>query len=168
VSVTAKVAALLNPSADDAIAFSANRVTGRQVRNRPYETKPYWDVERARLGDAREVPVELVVNGIAVATKNLVADGALRDMTFDNVKLDRSSWVAMRILPTSHTNPVFVIVGDRPIRARRSIEWCLQSLEKCWEQKQRFYTKPGELELAQAAWDHARQVYRARLAEAGE
>ena len=39
-----------------------------------------------------------------------------RDMTFD-VKLERSSWVAVRILPSSHTNPVFVLVGGKPIRA---------------------------------------------------
>ena len=108
--------------------------------------------------------MELLVNGFAVARKNIVADGREQDVNFE-VEIPRSSWVAMRILPTSHTNPVFVIVGDKPIRDKRSIDWCLQSLDKCWEQKQKFYTKPGELELARAAWEHAREVYRQRLAE---
>jgi hypothetical protein len=26
------------------------------------DEKPYWDLERARIGDTRQVPVELVVN----------------------------------------------------------------------------------------------------------
>ena len=28
-----------------------------------YDEKPYWDIERARIGTPREVPVELIVNG---------------------------------------------------------------------------------------------------------
>ena len=39
-----------------------------------------------------------------------------------------SSWVALRVLRSSHTNPFFVLVGDKPIRAsRRSAEWCLRA-----------------------------------------
>ena len=42
------------------------------------------------------------------------------------------------VLPSSHTNPVFVLVGDRPIRAsRRSAEWCLDAVDVCWEQKKK-------------------------------
>ena len=43
---------------------------------------------------------------------------ALRDVSFD-VPIERSSWVALRILGTAHTNPVFVVVGGKPIRASR-------------------------------------------------
>ena len=36
----------------------------------------------------------------------------------------RSSWAALRVYPSAHTNPVFVLVGGRPIRAsHRSAEW---------------------------------------------
>ena len=35
-----------------------------EMQRRPYQQKPYWDIERARIGQTREVPVELVVNGI--------------------------------------------------------------------------------------------------------
>ena len=44
--------------------------------------------------------------------------------------IERSSWIAARILPSSHTNPMFAIVADAPIRAsRRSAEWCLECRE---------------------------------------
>ncbi|MEA3207532.1 MAG: hypothetical protein QOE70_589 [Chthoniobacter sp.] len=154
VRVTAKVAARLGEKPND------------QIRRAPSGQKPYWHLERARLGDTREVPVEVVVNGQAVAVKNIVADGTLTDVSFD-VKLERSSWVALRILPSSHTNPVFVLLGDQPIRAsRRSLEWCLQCVDQCWSQKERTYA-PAELADARQAYEHARLVYRQRLAEAG-
>lgn len=94
----------------------------------------------------------------------ILADGQQRDISFDT-QIEKSSWVAMRIFPSSHTNPIFVTVGGKPIRAsRKSVEWCLQSVENCWEQKERFI-KEDEIEDAKAAYDHARMVYRKRLAE---
>ena len=123
-----------------------------------------WSIEQARVGDTREVSVELVVNGYPVARKNIVADGKLQDIDLET-KLERSSWVAVRILPSSHSNPVFVLVDGKPIRAsKRSAEWCLKGVDQCWSQKERFY-KPAEMAEAKAAYDHARQVYRERLAE---
>jgi len=92
------------------------------------------------------------------------ADGTFRDLTFD-VKLDRSSWVAVRIYPSSHTNPVFVLVGGKPIRAsKRSAEWCLKGVDQCWSQKERAI-RPAEQEAAKAAYDVAREAYRKVLAE---
>ena len=112
------------------------------------------------------LPVELLVNGVPVATQRIPADGEMRQVSFANVKIERSSWVALRILPSSHTNPVFVMVGDKPVRAsRRSIDWCLKGVDACWNQKSRTY-KPEEMETARAAYDHAREVYRRRLPEA--
>ena len=156
VRVSAKVAARLDDKPDAAL---------KAMR---YDKKPYWHIERARLGDTREVPVELIVNGYPVAKKNIVADGSLADITFD-VKLERSSWVALRILPSSHTNPIFVLVDEKPIRAsRRSAEWCLKGVEQCWTQKKKLIAA-GELADAEKAYDHAREVYRKLLAEsAGE
>jgi hypothetical protein len=110
------------------------------------------------------VKVEVVVNGYPVASKVVRADGELRDLAFD-VPIERSSWVALRILGSSHTNPVFVTVGGKPLRAsRRSVEWCLKSVEQCWSQKERFIA-PAEKQDAIEAYEHARKVYRARLAE---
>lgn len=48
-----------------------------------------------------------------------------------------SSWVAVRILPSVHTNPVFVEVGGQRIRHRRSEEWLRKAVDVCWSQKER-------------------------------
>jgi hypothetical protein len=152
IKLTAKVAARLNEQPDPAL------------RKRDYAQKPYWDIERARIAATREVPVEVIVNGYPVARKNIVADGTLRDVSFD-VKVDRSSWVALRILPSSHTNPIFVLVDGKPIRAsRRSAEWCLKGVDRCWSQKEKFI-RAKEKEQARLAYDHARAAYRKLLGE---
>jgi hypothetical protein len=152
VRVTAKVAALLD------------KEPRPEVRKRPYADKPYWDIERARLGDSRQVPVELIVNGYPVARQNIEADGSQRDLSFE-ARIDKSSWVAIRILPSSHTNPIFVLVDGKPIRAsRRSAQWCLDGVERCWQQKERFI-KSDELADAKQAYEHARETYRNLVAE---
>ncbi len=94
-----------------------------------------------------------------------MADGQLRDVAFE-VPIERSSWVTMRILGSSHTNPVFVLVAGQPIRAsRHSAQWCLDCVDQCWSQKERTYAAP-EIDDAKAAYEHARQTRRQVLAEA--
>ncbi|MSU24991.1 MAG: hypothetical protein EXS32_14380 [Opitutus sp.] len=152
IHATAHVAARLNPA------------PAPDIKRRPINAKPYWDIERARIGESREVAVELIVNGYPVAKKNISANGTAQDVAFD-VAIERSSWVALRILPSSHTNPIFVVVGDQPIRAsRRSAEWCLAGVDRCWSQKERFI-KPAEMSDAKDAYSHAREVYRRLIAE---
>jgi hypothetical protein len=98
------------------------------------------------------------VNGAVVASRAIVADGRVRDLAFD-VPIEKSSWIAARILRSSHTNPVFAIVDGKPIRAsRQSAEWCLTAVNQCWTQKAPLI-RPAEREAARAAYDHARQVY---------
>ena len=155
VRVTVKAAARLDASPND------------MVRNAAYDVTPYWDLERARIGIRREVPVQIVVNGEVVASQPLAADGVVRDLSFD-VRIDRSSWIAARILPSSHTNPVFALVGGKPIRAsRESIQWCLTAVNQCWTQKAP-KIKASEIDAARQAYDHARSVYSQRLAEAAQ
>ncbi|HEX4948864.1 MAG TPA: CehA/McbA family metallohydrolase [Blastocatellia bacterium] len=152
VRVTAKVAALLNEKPNDVIRKSS------------YNKQPFWDIERARLDNSREVPVEVIVNGFPVARKTIVADGTMRDVAFD-VKLERSSWIALRVLPSSHTNPIFVLVDGKPIRAsRKSAEWCLQAVDRCWSEKVKKIAEKERPE-AERAYEHARQVYRRIVAE---
>src|SRR5262245_43994749 len=71
--------------------------------------QPYWHIERARVGKTREIPVELIVNGHAVEKKLLEADGHVEQLEFDYTP-ERSSWMALRVLPAAHTNPIFVEV----------------------------------------------------------
>jgi hypothetical protein len=76
------------------------------VRALKYDEKPYWDLERARIGDTRQVPVKLVVNGNPVARQKILADGTTHELVFQAC-ITKSSWVALRILASSHTNPFF-------------------------------------------------------------
>ncbi|MEO6183184.1 MAG: CehA/McbA family metallohydrolase, partial [Verrucomicrobiota bacterium] len=155
IKVTANVAARLNEQPNPAL------------QKLDYAKKPYWDIERARIEYSREVPVEVIVNGYPVAKKNIMADGNLQEVSFD-VKIDRSSWVALRILPSSHTNPIFVQVDGKPIRAsRRSAEWCLKGVDQCWSQKEKFI-KAEEQEEARQAYEHARVAYGKILSESTE
>ena len=79
--------------------------------------------------------------------------------------INKSSWVAVRILASSHSNPIFVLVGDKPIRAsKRSVQWCLDGVDKCWEQKERFI-KADEIADAKEAYQHARSTYRDLLSQ---
>ena len=139
-------------------------VPNDEIRKQPYDQKPYWDLERARIGDTREVPVEIVVNGKGVASQNLAADGRVRTMEFD-VPVMGSSWIAARVLPAAHTNPVFVLMNGRPVRAsRQSAEWCLNAVNQCWTQKAP-RIRASELGAARKAYDHARDVYRQLIGE---
>jgi len=155
VQVRLRAAAYLNP------------VPNEEIRARASDQQPFWDIERARVGTSREVPVELIVNGNAVASKNIAADGQLRDVSFD-VPIDKSSWIAVRILSSSHTNPIFALVADKPIRAsRRSAEWCLAAVNQCWTQKAPAI-RSAERDAARAAYDHAREVYKQLIAESAD
>ena len=134
------------------------------VRARRPDEKPYWDVERARIGDTRDVAVEIVVNGQAVGRQTIAADGKINDLKFD-VPVKESSWIAARVLPSAHTNPVFAIMGGKPVRASRaSAEWCLNAVNQCWTQKAP-RMKPGEVAEAKVAYDHAREIYRQLIRE---
>lgn len=134
------------------------------IRQSRLDMKPYWHVERARIGNTRKVPVELIVNGHAVQTKEITADGEINELTFD-FQPKMSSWVAVRILPSSHTNPVFVEIDGNSIRtSKRSAQWCLKAVDVCWNSKQRLI-RDHEKESAAAAFENARKTYRTILHE---
>jgi hypothetical protein len=110
------------------------------------------------------VEVELVVNGQAVQKKTIEADGRVEDVAFEFTPT-QSSWVALRIFPSSHTNPVWVEVGGKPVRAsRKSAQWCLDAVDTCWKAK-RGNIRESERDAAAKAYDVAREAYRKILAE---
>lgn len=149
VSVTCEAAALL-----------AEKPTPETeaIRAKRLDEKPYWHLERSRIKDTRTVPVELIVNGVAVATKEIPADGKIQKLNFD-VELKHSSWVALRILPSCHTNPIFVEVAGKPIRASRSsAEWCAKAVDVCWNSKQ-LRIRENERAAAKEAYNQAKDVY---------
>jgi len=155
IEVRARVAALLEPKPTPAT---------EAIRKAPLTAKPYWDIERARIGDTRKVPVELVINGKAVEKKEIVADGSEQEIVF-STPIQASSWVCLRIFPSSHTNPVFVVVDGKPIRAsKRSADWCLKAIDRCWQQKSR-RIRAQEKDEAAKAYEAARVEYRKIFSE---
>jgi hypothetical protein len=151
VALSAKAAAFLNEKPDES------------MRSRKPQEKPFWNIERARVGSTRDVVVEALVNGKSVAKKTLRADGHLEEIGFD-LNIERSSWVALRIYPSSHTNPIWITVADKPVREQASIEWCLKGVDQCWSQKEALIDAKEHGD-AVTAYEHARSVYRQRLAE---
>ncbi|MCA9157122.1 MAG: CehA/McbA family metallohydrolase, partial [Planctomycetales bacterium] len=131
----------------------------------PAPTRVRLQVKAALLWpDSPEVPVELIVNGYPVDQIQVIADGQLRDLEFE-VPIEKSSWIAVRSAHAAHTNPIFVLVDHKPIRASAgSAEWCLKGVEQCWQSKKGTYSA-AELKQAEAAYEHARDVYRQLLDE---
>ena len=155
VKVKAKVAAYLPEQQDTVGAF---------ISKLGLEKQPYWDLERARIGATRNVPVELVVNGYPVAKQEIVADGSWQSVEFE-VPVEYSSWMAMRVFASSHTNPIFVEVDGKPIRAsKRSAQWCREAVDKCWEKKAPLI-RDTEKAAAEAAYNVARAAYDKAIAE---
>jgi hypothetical protein len=151
--VTARVAAFLDETPNDI------------VRRTPLDQKPYWHLERARIGNSRRVPLELIVNGQGVEKREIEADGEIRDVEF-NYQPSGSCWIALRVFASSHTNPVFVELDGAPIRAsRRSAQWCLDAVDVCWQKKSPAIREGAERDAAAEAYEVARQAYRKILDE---
>lgn len=131
---------------------------GKSIAQRRLDEKPYWHLERSRIGSSRSVPVEIVMNGHVVAEREIVADGQPKLLEFE-MDIPNSSWLAVRILPSMHSNPIFVHVDGKPIRAsRRSAQWCQDAVDVCWSQK-RTKIRPEEIGEAKLAYDQAREIY---------
>ncbi|MEQ8855452.1 CehA/McbA family metallohydrolase [Gimesia sp.] len=109
--------------------------------------------------------VEIVRNGEVVARKKVPADGQVHDLTF-TVPVSQSSWIALRQFPQLHTNPVNVIVDQRPIRAsRESALWCAETIKLLWKNR---HQKIAERErpAAEETYQRAIQNYLKRAQEA--
>jgi len=154
-NISFKVAAFLKEEQDE---------IGAIIASRQPVGPPHWHAEKARIGKSRKVPVELIVNGEPVAKQEIEADGAWQNLTF-NYEIDESSWVALRILPAVHTNPIFVLVERQPIQRAKSAQWCLDAVDQCWKTKSARF-RDSEIEEAEKAYEHARKVYREILESA--
>jgi hypothetical protein len=169
VKIQARVAALLEarPTPETERIRNAPTPVRGKFSNETFLSKPYWHAEKARVGNTRNVPVELVLNGYPVAHREVLADGNQRQIKFE-VPIDKSGWVCLRIFPSSHTNPVFVLVDGKPVRAsKRSAEWCLKAIDNCWANKAP-HIRLAERPMAEKAYDEARAAYRKILTECAE
>ena len=110
------------------------------------------------------ITVEAIVNGSPVASVSLPGDGQIHSLKLP-VPITQSSWVALRVLGQAHTNPIWVIVAGKPVRASQaSAHWCRAGVDACWSQKERLIV-PKELADARAAYDYARRTYERILKE---
>ena len=115
--------------------------------------------------EAGKSEVELVVNGYPVAKQEVKSDGSKTTVKFKH-RIRESCWVAMRVFPNAHTNPIYITVKDQSILGPTdSIRWCLAGVEQCWKSKQSVYAVDEQAD-AEAAYDHARKVYSDLIREA--
>ncbi|OYW25114.1 MAG: hypothetical protein B7Z55_00270 [Planctomycetales bacterium 12-60-4] len=129
------------------------------------DTVNYHDATTAQPYAGGKRKVELIVNGLPVATREVPADDQIHEITF-SADIARSSWLAVRQFPQLHTNPVNVIVGGQPLRAsRRSAQWCIACIEQLWRVREKNIT-PAEREEAKRTFDSAKEIYHRIAAEA--
>jgi hypothetical protein len=150
INISANVAAYL-PQKQDA--------AGEIIAKTSIILMPYWDIERARIEKSRKVRVELIVNGEAVDTTEINADGDVNNVKF-TYKPVKSGWAAVRVFPSSHSNPIFINVDDKPVIEKKSAEWCLATLNQCWKMKEP-NIRAEEKKAAEAAYEEARKKYQA-------
>ncbi|MEM6688748.1 MAG: CehA/McbA family metallohydrolase [Planctomycetota bacterium] len=134
---------------------------GSELRlDEPSSVRFEADVSALLSEDAIEI--ELIVNGYPVASQTIKPNGTMKEVAFDH-RVDQSAWVAMRVFPHAHTNPIYVIVDDQPVRGPAdSIRWCLEGVKQCWKSKQSTYDA-DEQDDARAAYDHAERIYQQLL-----
>ena len=109
--------------------------------------------------------VELIVNGKVVDKKEVPADQKPHEVAFD-VKVEESCWVALRSFPQMHTNPVFVSVDGKPIRAsRESAKWCVGVIEQLWKVREKDI-KEAERKEAEKTFKDAIEIYKKIAKEA--
>jgi hypothetical protein len=111
--------------------------------------------------------VELIVNGQVAASKVVPADDKEHDLSF-NVKIDKSSWVALRHFPQMHTNPINVIVAGQPIRAsKQSALWCAACIEQLWRARNKTISEQERPE-AEKTFQKCIGIYKTIAAECSE
>lgn len=103
--------------------------------------------------------VEVVVNGRAVDSREVPADGKEHVVEFD-VPVSKSAWIALREFPELHTNPVNVLIGGKPIRASyESAMWAIGCIDQLWRACSRKISDK-ERPDAEKAYEQARKIYR--------
>lgn len=157
VTVNARVAAYLPEEQTE---------TGSAISRRKFFEQPYWNIERARINNTRKIPVELIVNGAVVEKKEITANGEWSNVSF-TYPVKQSSWIALRIPASAHTNPIFVMVNNKPVNIRKSAEWCSKAVDQCWKMK-KISIRPEEIAEAEAAYETARKFYNKLITDSND
>ena len=111
----------------------------------------------------RERDVEIVMNGIVVASQKVPADDRIHHLKF-KIPVKQSSWIALRHFPQLHTNPVNVTIAGKPIHPNpRSAQWCIDCIEQLWSVRGKKIAKTDQAE-ARRVFDEAIAYYREVMA----
>lgn len=155
-SVTVNAEVAFAPSTPLAVAYGTLSPTiGRRMLGDTVQLHAPRSADTVKGGERL---VELIVNGQAVASQAVPADGKRHALKFD-VPITRSSWIALRHFPQLHTNPVNVLVAGKPIRASKdSARWCAETVHQLWDARSKNISE-AERPAARAAYDRALKKY---------
>jgi hypothetical protein len=151
VKVTATMLAHLSPDSEQPATRALSQPTA-------------WNIKNARIGMTDTVAVELLANGKVVGSLPIKANGSDQTVSFD-VPIESSSWLAIRMMGAGHSNPVYVIVDSKPIRASRSsVEWSMRTVLRDFEAKSNAWST-RDAPQARAAYEFAYSTYAKIMSE---
>ena len=125
---------------------------------------------------------ELIFNGDVMETMSFDGDQTLLDLVRE-VTVDRSGWFHLRVerLPDERypldaafaqafTNPIWVLIGDQPVRDAESARYCLRWIDKLQGMADEWpgWRSEKEQEHVDRQFEEARQIYRRFESEAGD
>ena len=102
----------------------------------------------------QEVRLQKVIAQAGVASRRKAEELIVQGRVLVNSK--KVTTLGTTVDPTTDV----VVVDGKPIRAsKRSAEWCLKAIDRCWEKKSRLI-RASEKADAASAYDVARTAYR--------
>ena len=154
-TVTLRAEVAFAPQVPEAVAYGTQQSEfGRAVEG---DTVQLHNQRSREWTEGGTRTVEVVVNGDLVDRIDVPADGKLHSIE-SKLKIEQSSWVAVRQFPQLHGNPVNVIIAEKPIRAsQRSARWCVEMTKLLWKNRERSINRE-ERDEARAAFDQAIEV----------
>ena len=138
-----------------------------------------------KLGVQSIVPLskaELIFNGDVMETMSFDGDQTLLGLVRE-VTVDRSGWFHLRVegLPDERypldaafaqafTNPIWVLIGDQPVRDAESARYCLRWIDKLQGMADEWpgWRSEKEREHVYRQFEEGRQIYRRFESEAGD
>ena len=135
-SVSVRATVAFAPQVPKAVAYGTHAPD--TVRTVVGDTRVLHAARNSDWVNGGDRTIEIVVNGSPVAEAVVSADGQPHELAF-TIDVGVSSWIALRQFPQLHTNPITVLVDNRPVRAsQNSAIWCARSIQLLWHNRQRF------------------------------
>ncbi len=125
--------------------------------------------------------VEIVWNGDVVRTLEATGDRLSVDVD-ESLEIEGSGWLHIRVegtpedrwpldtaYPQAATNPVWVTVAGQPIRSAAAADYAIRWIDKLEDMAEEWpgWRSDREREHVYAQFEEAREIFRARGAEAG-